>query len=261
MNLSLSLPALFVISFLVMFVLIMGRYFLIAGIFHLYFFVWKRDYWRARKLHADKKYSKGQFRREIKWSLITALIFSFTGALMVLVWMGGYTKVYRDDSYPLWWSVISLPVFFFLHETYYYWVHRLMHHPGVFKHVHQVHHESYIPSPWTAFSFHPLEALLQAIIIPFIVILIPIHLHALIFLFTCMTLSSVINHLGIEIYPAWFAKYPVGRLLIGATHHALHHKQFKYNFGLYFTFWDRWGKTESPIYHQKFDELTQKRSA
>jgi Delta7-sterol 5-desaturase len=93
------------------------------------------------------------------------------------------------------------------------------------------------------------------------VILIPIHLHALIFLFTCMTLSSVINHLGIEIYPAWFAKYPVGRLLIGATHHALHHKQFKYNFGLYFTFWDRWGKTESPIYHQKFDELTQKRSA
>ena len=62
-----------------------------------------------------------------------------------------------------------------------------------------------------------------------------------------MTFSSVINHLDIEIYP----KNPnniLTKWVIGATHHSLHHKQFKYNFGLYFTFWDKIEKTESPIF-------------
>jgi sterol desaturase/sphingolipid hydroxylase (fatty acid hydroxylase superfamily) len=60
-----------------------------------------------------------------------------------------------------------------------------------------------------------------------------------------MTFSSVINHLDIEIYPKNSGK-SWGKWVIGATHHSLHHKQFKYNFGLYFTFWDRLKKTESP---------------
>jgi Delta7-sterol 5-desaturase len=48
----------------------------------------------------------------------------------------------------------------------------------------------------------------------------------------------------------------IGRGLIGATHHSLHHKQFKYNYGLYFTFWDKWKRTESPVYEQLFEEKT-----
>jgi sterol desaturase/sphingolipid hydroxylase (fatty acid hydroxylase superfamily) len=38
----------------------------------------------------------------------------------------------------------------------------------------------------------------------------------------------------------------VGKWFIGATHHARHHKQYRYNFGLYFTFWDRLTNTEAP---------------
>jgi sterol desaturase/sphingolipid hydroxylase (fatty acid hydroxylase superfamily) len=259
MNPPFATPVLFVISFFVIFLLIVGRYFLIAGIFYLYFHVWKRQDWSQRSLGANKGYDKNQFKREMRWSVITALIFSLTGAAMVVLWALGHTRVYVDDRYPVWWSVLCLPIFFFLHETYYYWIHRFMHRPFIFKLVHQVHHESHIPSPWTAFSFHPLEGVLQAVIIPLLIMVIPIHLYALIFMFTCMTLSSVINHLGIEIYPGWFQNYRLGRLLIGATHHALHHKQYKYNFGLYFTFWDQWGGTESPHYRPKFDELTQKK--
>jgi sterol desaturase/sphingolipid hydroxylase (fatty acid hydroxylase superfamily) len=255
-----GLPGLFALSFMVIFLLVVGRYFLIAGIFHLYFHVWKREAWRNRNIHAQKEYAQGQFRREMRWSMMTAVIFSLAGSAMVVLWMKGHTKVYIDDSYPFWWSLLSLPVFFFLHETYYYWIHRLMHQPKVFKLVHRVHHESHIPSPWTAFSFHPLEGVLQAIIIPAIIMFIPIHLYGLIFLFTCMTISSVINHLGIEVYPGWFAKYSLGRLLIGATHHSLHHKQYKYNFGLYFTFWDKWVGTESPFYQPRFHALTQKKT-
>jgi sterol desaturase/sphingolipid hydroxylase (fatty acid hydroxylase superfamily) len=66
-----------------------------------------------------------------------------------------------------------------------------------------------------------------------------------------MTFSSVINHLDIEIYPrnsynTW------SKWVIGATHHSLHHTYYKYNFGLYFTFWDRIKKTESPSFKKLF---------
>jgi sterol desaturase/sphingolipid hydroxylase (fatty acid hydroxylase superfamily) len=119
-----------------------------------------------------------------------------------------------------------------------------------------VHHDSNITSPWTAFSFHPLEGLLQAFFLPLLLLLMPMHLYVLIIQLSFMTLSSVVNHLDIELYPKKFSEHFIGKWLIGATHHSLHHKQFKYNFGLYFTFWDKWKKTESPLYKSLFEEKT-----
>lgn len=252
---------LFLAAAIVIFIMIMGRYFLIAGLFHCWFYVWKKDKWAARRLFTRGQDPK-QFREEVKWSTITATIFALAGALGYLLWLEGYTRVYVDPlSYPVWWLPVSLVLFMFIHETYYYWVHRWMHIPSVYRLVHKVHHNSHITSPWTAFSFHPLEGLLQAIIIPLLVMLIPINLHVLILLLTIMTFSSVVNHLGIEVYPAWMHRNWLGRSFIGATHHSLHHKQYKYNYGLYFTFWDRWAKTESPAYESKFLELTKPDSA
>ncbi|HVF80944.1 MAG TPA: sterol desaturase family protein, partial [Flavisolibacter sp.] len=155
-----------------------------------------------------------------------------------------------------WWLPVSLTIALLVHETYYYWLHRWMHHPKVFQAVHKVHHESNITSPWTAFSFHPLEGILQALFLPMLLLVMPMHLYVLIFHLTIMTFSSVINHLDIEVYPAGFHKNFFGRWLIGATHHSLHHKQFKYNYGLYFTFWDKWKKTESPVFKNLFEQKT-----
>jgi sterol desaturase/sphingolipid hydroxylase (fatty acid hydroxylase superfamily) len=50
----------------------------------------------------------------------------------------------------------------------------------------------------------------------------------------------------------------MGKWIIGATHHSLHHKQFKYNYGLYFTFWDKLKKTESPLFDKLFAATTAK---
>jgi Delta7-sterol 5-desaturase len=86
---------------------------------------------------------------------------------------------------------------------------------------------------------------------------LPMHLYVLIIQLTLMTFSSVINHLNIEVYPKKFHKHILGRWLIGATHHSLHHKQFRYNYGLYFTFWDKWKRTESPLYEHLFEEKTE----
>jgi lathosterol oxidase len=189
--------------------------------------------------------------------MITALIFALFGAATVLGWQQGWIRVYVDaDDYPVWWLPVSFLLALLVHETYYYWLHRWMHHPRVFKIVHKIHHDSNITSPWTAFSFHPLEGLLQAIFLPLLLLFLPLHLYVLIAQLSFMTLSSVVNHLDIEIYPKRFHRHFLGRWLIGATHHSLHHRQFKYNYGLYFTFWDKWKNTESDLYEKLFNEKT-----
>ncbi|MBA3838282.1 MAG: sterol desaturase family protein, partial [Zymomonas sp.] len=39
------------------------------------------------------------------------------------------------------------------------------------------------------------------------------------------------------------------------THHDLHHTEGRYNFGLYFTWWDRLMGTEHPRYHERFEAV------
>ena len=230
----------------IFFIIITGRYFLIAGLFYLIFYTWFPSKFEARKIN-KKKYKKGQFKKEIKWSLITSLLFSVAGTITVILWQKGFTKVYtKPDLYGYWYLPVSLIIFMLLHETYYYWIHRWMHIPRVYKIVHKVHHDSKIASPFTAFSFHPFEGLLQAIFLPLMLMILPMHYYIIILQLTIMTFSSVINHLDIEIYPKPLKK-SFGKYIIGATHHSLHHKQFKYNYGLYFTFWDKIEKTEGEL--------------
>ncbi|HUZ61142.1 MAG TPA: sterol desaturase family protein [Hanamia sp.] len=238
-----SKPLWVVLLTIIFFVIITGRYFLIAGLFYCFFYLWFPVKWKERKIN-KKEYKQGQFKKEIKWSLITSLIFSVAGAFTVILWQKGYTKVYTNINLFGWWYLpVSLIIYMILQETYYYWIHRWMHIPAIFKTVHKVHHDSRVASPFTAFSFHPLEGLLQAVFLPLLLLIIPIHYYVIILLLVIMSFSSVINHLDIDIYPK-NPKNILTKYVIGATHHSLHHKQFKYNFGLYFTFWDKIEKTE-----------------
>lgn len=237
------------------FIVIAGRYFLMAGLFYGIFYLWFPAKWKERKI-STRNYPKGQFKKEMKWSLVNALLFSVAGMLMVLLWQKGYTQVYTDvNAYPLWYLPASLIIFMLLHETYYYWLHRWMHRPGVYRIVHKVHHDSHIASPFTAFSFHPIEGILQAVFMPVMLLILPMHYCVIVVALVIMTFSSVINHLDIEIYPKNSYRF-WGKWIIGASHHSLHHKEFRYNYGLYFTFWDKLKKTESPGFKNLFKTLT-----
>lgn len=243
---------------LIFFIIITGRYFLVGGLFYGVFYLWFPDRWKNRKLNT-KNYKAGQFRTEVTWSMVTSFLFSIAGTATVVLWQKGYTKVYTDvGTYGWWYLPLSFVIVMLLHETYYYWLHRWMHLPSVFRRIHKVHHDSNVPSPFTAFSFHPLEGVLQAIFLPLILMILPMHYYVIIFQLTIMTFSSVINHLDIEIYPNHFNTNLMGKWIIGATHHSLHHKQFKYNYGLYFTFWDKLKKTESPLFDKLFAATTAK---
>jgi sterol desaturase/sphingolipid hydroxylase (fatty acid hydroxylase superfamily) len=241
---------------LIFFIIVFLRYILLSGLYHQILFVWFKEKFRGRSLQT-REYASRQLIREVFWSGITSLIFSLSGVWMLILWQKGYTRLYGDlNEYPLWYLPLSLVSFMFIHETYYYWLHRWMHKPGVFRRIHKVHHDSIQTSSWTSFSFHPYESILQALIIPLLIFFIPIHFYMLLVLLIVMTISAIVNHASVEVYPEGFHSHFIGKWLIGAVHHDIHHKKFRYNFGLYFTFWDKWMKTESPDFETRFRQKT-----
>ena len=236
----------------ILFVAIFLRYLLFAGLGHY----WLRHHFSDRSLHPLQQMT-AQARREMVWSAFTSLIFAVSGTVLVILWQNGWTKLYTDyRAYPVGYLPLSLVVYLFLHETYYYWLHRWMHLPKVYRLVHKVHHDSTETNAHTSFSFHPLESLLQALIIPMLLLFLPLHVYLLVALLAIMTISGTLNHLGYEMFPQGWARHPVGKWLVGATHHDQHHKRFRYNYGLYFTFWDRWMGTEHPDFEEYFDRVT-----
>lgn len=239
-----------------MFLAVFFRYIFIAGIFYVLFYIIDPNNLKTRKIFKKQKDAK-QYRKEFLWSLFSCVLFALAGAIMVVLWQRGDTAIYENISdYPLWWIPLSFFVAAFIHETYYYWLHRWMHRPSIYKLIHKVHHDSHITSPWTSFSFHPGEGVLQSLIIPLILLFFPMHYWTIVALLTFMTVTSAINHSNVEIYPKGFYKHWLGRWFIGATHHSLHHTQYKRNYGLYFTFWDQWMKTESDKYVADFEKHT-----
>lgn len=229
------------------------RYLFVSGVFHYVFYVLLRKQYQHRILNGDPK-NKIQIKKEIIWSAITSFIFGVSGTIMIMLWQQDLTAIYLDlDQYALWYLPVSLLVVLFLHETYYYWLHRWMHLPKVYQLMHKVHHDSIHTNSLTAFSFHPIESVAQAIIIPLIVFFVPIHVYVLLLVLLIMTFSGTLNHAGVELFPEGFHQHWLGKWLIGASHHDQHHKKFRYNFGLYFTFWDKWMGTETEDYEVKFN--------
>ena len=212
-------------------VIVALRYMLTSGAF-----AWASER-RMPGLHTQLA---SQIRREIAWSLTSAVIYGIPTGVIAWGWQTrGWTSLYQDaHARPLWWLPVSFGLCLALHDTWFYWSHRLLHRPRWFRAAHAVHHASRPPTAWAAMSFHPLEALSGAVVIPALVFTIPLHVGVLLALLSVMTFMGVTNHMGWEIFPQRLVRGPFGNWLITATHHQLHHETYRGNYGLYFRFWD-----------------------
>lgn len=248
-----SSPLLVLVFALSLFTVVLVRYLAFSS---AYLIMMKKWFSTSRRLFNITK--PAQWRREIRWAILSTAIFTILSAGCLWLYQEGYTRIYTDlQARSTGYFILSIIFLLVGYETYYYWLHRWMHHPKVFRIVHKVHHDSIETSVFTSFSFHPLEALLQFLFLPIAIVLIPIHYYALGIVLTLWTLSAIINHASVEIFPRKFNEHALGRWLIGATHHDLHHKEFRTNFGLYFTFWDKWMKTESRNFDARFRANTE----
>jgi Delta7-sterol 5-desaturase len=166
-------------------------------------------------------------------------------------------EIYRDPSkYGTWWLFLSLPLMLLWHDFYFYWTHRLLHRPWWLRHVHGVHHRSRSPSPWAAYSFHPVEALINGMVTPLALAAVPLHWSVMLAFAMHQIFRNAWGHAAVETMPRGFARHWLWGRLTTTTHHHLHHETAKGNYGLWFTWWDRWCGTERSDYHARFDAAT-----
>jgi sterol desaturase/sphingolipid hydroxylase (fatty acid hydroxylase superfamily) len=76
-----------------------------------------------------------------------------------------------------------------------------------------------------------------------------------------MILRNVMGHLGYELFPKGFTKNKWLKWHTTTTHHSMHHEFFNCNYGLYFSFWDNWMKTEHKDYNENFDTVTSRQKS
>ena len=253
---NISLPDLIYVLLTINFL----RYLLTALPVFLIFYVLKKRAWRGKKIQVKFPHLN-DYQREISYSIITMVIFSMVGVLVIASPLHQFNLVYDEVALYGWgyWG-LSILLMIFLHDTYFYWMHRLMHQPKLFKYFHLVHHKSTNPSPWAAYAFHPLEAVIEASIIFLIVFMIPHHRTALLTFLTFMIIYNVYGHLGYELYPKRFNKHFIGRWVNTSVNHNLHHKHFEGNYGLYFLIWDRLLGTVRQDYDESYEQVDQQRS-
>jgi lathosterol oxidase len=236
-------------------VFIFLRYAIPASLVFLLIYKWKRKAWFARKIQ-QKFPETAQLRHEIAYSALTSFIFGGMAiGIFILRKLGCGELYFEIEEYG--WGYYIFTVFFMIvaHDTYFYWVHRLMHHPKLFRYFHLVHHQSTNPTPYTSFSFHPLESVLEFAIIPILTLVIPVHASAF-FLFTLWSIFfNVLGHTGYEISPSGFTRHRFFKWLNTPTHHNMHHRYSHYNYSLYFNFWDRVMGTNHPEYDRQFEEV------
>lgn len=226
------IAAAILLSVTAMIAIVAVRYVIVSGAFAL------ATHARQPGLYAGQA---RQIRRELGWSLASAVIYGAPAGIVAWGWQThGWTRIYSDAAaYPFCWLPVSVLLYLVAHDAWFYWTHRAMHTPRLFRIAHAVHHASRPPTAWAAMSFHPWEALTGAVVIPTLVFIIPIHVVALAIVLAIMTLMGVTNHMGWEMFPRSLVRGPAGRWLITASHHERHHAQYRCNYGLYFRFWDR----------------------
>ena len=242
-----------------MFSVNLTRYLVVAGIFFLLYYVIFRQLWIFKKIQS-KFPTRKDYLREIKFSLISMSIFVLVAWVMLRSSISQFTLRYDlIEAYGWGYWLLSIILMIFIHDTYFYWTHRAMHHPKIYRQIHAIHHKSRNPSPWAAFAFHPIEGVITAGVIVPISLLIPFHSSALMVFLLFMMIYNAYGHLGYELYPKNFNKTIIGKWINTSVSHNQHHQKFNGNYGLYFLFWDRWMGTLRNDYDTDFNAINLKK--
>lgn len=235
----------------------LARYLLAAGVHTVLLAVFAGPL-AGRRIRA-RRAGKRDIRREFGYSPGTVLLFSLVGFSVFVGSRHGVFALHGGDLPRAGRLLAEFLVIVLLHDAYFYWAHRAMHTRWVFRKVHRLHHKSRTPTPWAAYAFAPSEAIVQAGFLPLAGLVLPLHELTVLLFVTHMIVRNVIGHAGVELFPNWWLNSPISRWITTTTHHDLHHAHRGCNFGLYFTWWDRWMNTEHPEYAARFLTATRPR--
>ena len=236
-------------TYVVNFVMVVG----IAGGLHWYFYMRKGQ---GKALKFDRRdQAKGnrlwdfsnQVHDNMFWSLGSGVL-QLTAFQVIAMWLmaNGYTPTITLTSNPIWFVLflIFIPIWSAFH---FYWVHRLLHVPFLYKRVHSLHHRNVNIGPWSGFSMHPVEHFLylSSTCIHWILASHPVHI---IFHVIYLGPGAAMTHAGYEDLLIKDKR----RLALGTFYHQLHHRYYECNYGNQEMPWDRWFGT----FHDGSDDAT-----
>jgi sterol desaturase/sphingolipid hydroxylase (fatty acid hydroxylase superfamily) len=230
-----------------------GRFlalFLVTGLLASVF----RGFFRARKIQPNG-FKWRTFRNEILFAVLNLTVAGFVlGGLTAFLTRKGLIAF---NTEPTTWWVIALEytLYFFAFDTYFYWLHRLMHNEPIYTWVHKIHHFSIAPNLLTTLSVGPLESVINGGFVPLFTAALTVHSGTMALITPTNILMGLYVHCGYEFLPRWWNRSWATRWFITATFHDQHHKYFKWNFGGYTTIWDFLCGTARPRYLADFDQI------
>lgn len=127
---------------------------------------------------------------------------------------------------------LSMVVF----DTWFYWLHRLIHTPPFYARVHRWHHLSVTPVAWSNNSDRLIDDLFLQSYWLVAHFLVPAGPAVLLAHKLYDQITGVVGHSGYEHGGLW-CRPPSP--LVGVTHHDQHHRYFRCNYATHFTWWDR----------------------
>ena len=151
----------------------------------------------------------------------------------------GWFIILGCNLFSGWFGIVfSIVTFILFTDMCIYWIHRALHHKTIYTYIHKPHHKWKVPTPYASHAFHPLDGFLQSCpyhIYPF---LIPLHKFTYLGLFVFVNFWTVSIHDGDYRVPDVFKP-----MINGSAHHTDHHLFYNFNYGQFFTLWDRIGQT------------------
>lgn len=181
----------------------------------------------------------GQLSRELKQSAASILIF---GCGMIFPWgllqLGWAHLAHNASAQRILVEILALVIWNDVH----FWVNHRLLHTRWLRRFHLPHHRSVVTTPFSTYSFHPVEALMLGN-----VILLPMLVHDFSFwaLFTVPLFSLFFNCIGHANYD-FFNKVSYQHWFAASRRHHLHHVCYNGNYGFQFTFMDRVLNTRLP---------------
>lgn len=233
------------LSGLTIYIILIGIYFIIGGIIEK--FVAKHP---ALKIQKGKIILRKDEVLDIKQSVISLLSISFFIALGYTLQKHGYS-LFTPQPLSLRGIIIEYPLYFILSlillDTWFYWMHRLIHIQPLFKYVHAWHHRQSLrtPSTWANNSDTLLDDLFLQSYWIFAFTLLPFPPIVLFLHKIYDQITGMMGHSGYEISGGLPLKF---KFLVAVVHHDQHHSSVKYNFATHFSWWDRIAGTLHPDY-------------
>ncbi|EWC45596.1 hypothetical protein DRE_05454 [Drechslerella stenobrocha 248] len=198
-----------------------------------YIFVFDKDTFK------HPKFLKDQIRQEIWVSLKAHPVMSLLTAPFFLLEVRGYTLLFDDAStYGNLYFYLQFPIFIIFTDAVIYLIHRGLHHPAIYRHLHKAHHKWIMPSPFASHAFHPVDGWAQSLPYHIFPLILPLWKFAYVGLFVFVNIWTVMIHDG-----EYISNSPI---INGAACHTMHHLYFNYNYGQFTTLWDRLGGSYRP---------------